>query len=41
MNRLLMCRPKYYTVDYEINPWMHVREKPDEELATASVGSAL
>ncbi len=33
MTRLLMCRPKYYTVDYEINPWMHVREKPDEELA--------
>ena len=35
MNRLLMCRPSFYTVDYEINPWMHVREKPDEELATA------
>ncbi len=32
--RVLMCRPDYYTVDYEINPWMHVREKPDQALAT-------
>ncbi len=33
MNRALMCNPRYYTVDYEINPWMHVREKPDTRLA--------
>ncbi len=35
VNRLLMCRPRYYTVNYEINPWMDVGEKPDEELAKA------
>jgi N-dimethylarginine dimethylaminohydrolase len=34
MNTLLMCYPRYYTVKYEINPWMHIREKPDPELAT-------
>jgi N-dimethylarginine dimethylaminohydrolase len=32
---LLMCRPEFYTVDYEINPWMHIREKPDQALAMA------
>ena len=35
MKTLLMCRPRYYTVEYEINPWMHIREKPDEALAMA------
>jgi N-dimethylarginine dimethylaminohydrolase len=34
MSKLLMCRPNFYTVDYEINPWMHTREKPDGKLAT-------
>lgn len=28
-NRLLMCPPHHYTVDYEINPWMNVQRKPD------------
>lgn len=37
MNRmkLLMCRPDYYQVDYEINPWMHVDRKADLLLAKA------
>jgi len=29
----LMCRPTFFTVDYEINPWMKVRRKPDPALA--------
>ena len=28
-----MCPPTYYTVNYEINPWMNVRVKPDKEKA--------
>jgi N-dimethylarginine dimethylaminohydrolase len=35
MRRLLLCPPKYYSVDYEINPWMHVQVKPDREKALA------
>ena len=35
MKKLLLCRPDFYTVDYEINPWMHVREKPDQKKAVA------
>ena len=27
-----MCRPDFYTVDYEINPWMSVKKKPDSSL---------
>jgi len=26
-----MCPPTYYTVNYEINPWMNVRVKPDPQ----------
>ncbi len=33
MTELLLCPPTYYTVDYEINPWMHIHNKPDRELA--------
>ena len=33
MKKLLLCPPDFYTVDYEINPWMHVREKPDQKKA--------
>ncbi|MDH3976069.1 MAG: arginine deiminase-related protein [Deltaproteobacteria bacterium] len=33
MNHILLSPPDFYTVDYEINPWMHVREKPDSALA--------
>jgi len=31
--KLLMCRPTYFDVVYEINPWMHVDDRPDKELA--------
>lgn len=27
--RYLMCEPRYYTVSYEINPWMH-KDQPTE-----------
>lgn len=27
MEHLLVCPPKFYTVAYEINPWMHVQKK--------------
>ncbi len=27
--RYLMCRPQYFTVSYEINPWMHKAEPTD------------
>jgi len=29
-----MCRPTYYTVKYEINPWMHTTVIPTSTLAT-------
>lgn len=31
--RILMCRPEFYKVDYEINYWMNVRDKVDTNLA--------
>ncbi len=31
MTRLLMCEPRYYGVEYEINPWMNVRRPVDRE----------
>jgi N-dimethylarginine dimethylaminohydrolase len=31
--RYLMCRPDYFDVTYEINPWMDVDRRPDAELA--------
>lgn len=31
--RILMCKPDYYGVEYEINPWMSLRVRPDPELA--------
>ncbi len=33
MNEILMCPPTYYTVNYEINPWMNVKVKPDKKKA--------
>ena len=33
MTELLVCHPAYYTVDYEINPWMHVEVKPNKKKA--------
>lgn len=31
--KILMCRPDFYSVEYEINDWMHVKNKVDKELA--------
>lgn len=31
--RILMCRPDYYGVKYEINPWMDVKKQPNIERA--------
>lgn len=31
--KILMCRPDYYDVTYEINPWMDVKNRPDKKLA--------
>lgn len=31
--KILMCRPDFYSVDYEINDWMHVENKVDPALA--------
>lgn len=28
-----MCRPEYYDIEYEINPWMHLKDQPDKVLA--------
>jgi N-dimethylarginine dimethylaminohydrolase len=30
---ILMCRPDHYGVEYEINPWMHVQDRVDRDLA--------
>src|SRR5580700_10448919 len=32
---ILMCRPDFYGVEYEINPWMHVTTRVDHALASA------
>lgn len=31
--KVLMCQPTYFSVDYEINPWMHKDEQVDKQLA--------
>ncbi|MEV6872960.1 arginine deiminase-related protein [Amycolatopsis sp. NPDC051128] len=33
--RLLMCSARYFRIDYEINPYMHVGVQPDVEAAVA------
>jgi N-dimethylarginine dimethylaminohydrolase len=33
--RYLMCAPEHFDVLYEINPWMHVEERPDPDRAAA------
>lgn len=33
--RLLMCSARYFRIDYEINPYMHVGVQPDVEAAIA------
>ena len=29
MARILMCRPDFFGIEYEINPWMHLNQKTD------------
>ncbi|HYO23584.1 MAG TPA: arginine deiminase-related protein [Lacipirellulaceae bacterium] len=31
---ILMCPPRYYGIEYEINPWMNTERQADHELAT-------
>ena len=31
--RILMCRPEYYGIEYEINPWMNRERNADREVA--------
>lgn len=31
--RLLMCRPEYYGIEYEINPWMNIQHAVDHQIA--------
>jgi N-dimethylarginine dimethylaminohydrolase len=33
--RILMCRPEYFGIEYEINPWMHVAVAVDHAQAVA------
>jgi N-dimethylarginine dimethylaminohydrolase len=33
--RILMCRPDYYGIEYEINPWMNRQRQADRTLALA------
>lgn len=30
---ILLCRPEFFDVNYEINPWMHVSNRPEKSLA--------
>jgi N-dimethylarginine dimethylaminohydrolase len=32
--RILMCSPDYYGVEYEINPWMNIKQKVNHTVAT-------
>ena len=31
--KILMCRPDYYGVEYEINPWMNINHQVDHQTA--------
>ncbi len=31
--RVMMCAPAHYSLEYEINPWMRLENRPDTELA--------
>ena len=33
--KILMCKPEYFSISYEINPWMNVNRGADNPLATA------
>src|SRR3989344_5835574 len=32
---ILMCPPKYFDIEYEINPWMHQDDQPAEDTAAS------
>ena len=32
-NTVLMCPPKYFDIEYEINPWMHQSDQPSSDTA--------
>ena len=31
--RILMCQPEYFGIEYEINPWMNIKQKVDHQAA--------
>lgn len=31
--RILMCRPEFFGIEYEINPWMNIKHKVDHQAA--------
>ncbi|OGG14583.1 hypothetical protein A2773_02235 [Candidatus Gottesmanbacteria bacterium RIFCSPHIGHO2_01_FULL_39_10] len=33
MKKVLMCRPDYFDIEYEINPWMHMENQVDHDKA--------
>jgi len=33
MTTILVCNPQHYSIDYEINPWMSIRNPADRDLA--------
>lgn len=33
MTKLLMCKPDYFGIEYEINPWMSLKRQADREVA--------
>ena len=33
MKKFLMCEPDFFSVEYEINPWMHVENRVEKKLA--------
>lgn len=35
--RILMCRPEFFDIEYEINPWMNIRTKADRKRAAAAL----
>lgn len=37
--KVLMCSPEYYGIEYEINPWMDIKNQPDRKSALKQWGS--
>jgi N-dimethylarginine dimethylaminohydrolase len=36
MPKILLCKPDFFDIEYEINPWMHLANKVDKTKAAAS-----